>query len=285
MLNTDQGWNKLLNQIGAERSSWEYRGARPNSPPEWLVTLAEIGIEVGLEDLEVDQATGLYLFQGQQILIYIKFTRREKVVLETDKHNSPRFHFMDCKTIQNMKEKNLFQRYVAISRTDGLFPVVSREQDNMELELEAHLGPCKNCLTTIDYKGYAVSKHAKRGIWNNFVIEDFFATYSSSISAIPIDSCRAIDSVRYADEWPRVSEEIRSKAGWRCAKCGVVLISHRRLLHVHHIDRDKSNNWRHNLQPLCLLCHREQPGHNKMYVSYDNEQRLLELRRTQGAGG
>jgi hypothetical protein len=278
----DQGWGGLLAQIGAVPANWTFSGVRASSPPQWLVTLEETGIDVSLDDLEVDPSTGLYLYKTQQVLIYIKYTRREKVLLETNKQDSPRFHFMDCKTIQTMKQRNLFQRYVAIARTDGLFPVVSQEQDGAELELEAKLGPCKNCLSEVDYKDYDANPRARGMIWKNFSIEEFFSTFSSSISAIPADSCVAIDSARYAAEWPQISEEVRARAGWRCLECKVDVASDRRLLHVHHVDRDKTNNWRHNLQPLCLLCHREQPGHKTMYVSFAAEQRIVELRRTQG---
>lgn len=277
------GWSGLLQRIGAPLSDWRYVGPTSAAPPDWKVTLAQVGIEVGLDEITIDQSTGLYLFKGQQVLIYIKFTMRPREVLEHDRNASPRFHFRDCRTIQAMKDQDRYQRYVAIARTDGHFPVVSREITGEALELEARLGPCKNCLTATDYKGYAQSSPRKRAvIWDRFSIDEFFAMYSSFISHIPIESCSAVDPRRYSADWEAKSEEVRSRADWKCSICHVHLGRHRRLLHVHHKDRDKQNNWRHNLQPLCVMCHRSQPGHKNMYVSATDTATIRRLRREQG---
>lgn len=276
-------WSMLLASIGAVPSTWRYAGQQVRSAPAWQITLAQTGIDVSIDQVEIDQGTGLYLYKGQQVLIYIKFTRRPREVLEHDKSNSPRFHFRDCKTIQDMKERDRFQRYVAISRTDGYFPVVSEEQFGGNHELEARLGPCKWCLRETDYQGYArADKRKQHRIWDQFSIEAFFATFSSSISSIPIDSCSAVDPDEYAPDWAAKSFEIRERAGWKCDGCKVSLLTHKRLLHAHHVDRDKQNNWRYNLRPLCKLCHRAQPGHKTMYVSFAETETIRRLRTEQG---
>ncbi len=134
----------------------------------------------------------------------------------------------------------------------------------------------------MNYQNYANRPQRRKQIWSDFAIEDFFSVYSSAISAIPIESCIAIDASKYAKDWATTSQEVRVRANWRCAICDVQIRHHRRLLHAHHVDRDKSNNWLYNLKPLCALCHKEQPGHTTMYVSVKDRQIIEELRREQG---
>lgn len=277
-----ESWGTLLGQIGATPSPWRFDGHLSAGPPEWQIKLSAEGIEVDLDEVEIDPSTGLYLFKGQQVLIYIKYTRLPRETLLYDKEKSRRFHFRDCRTIQRMKDENRFQRYVAISRLDGLFPVISEEKETgEERELEAPLGPCKNCLSEANYQSYADRSERRQAIWERFAIEEFFATYSSAISYIPVDCCSAIDPSKYAVDWRQKSHEVRTRARWICSECHVRLERHRRLLHVHHVDHDKSNNWLHNLRPLCVLCHQAQPHHARMYVSVADAQRIKELRREQ----
>lgn len=276
-------WGDLLGTIGASPSNWRFSGTWGDRIPEWQVTLADKGIDVVLDEIEIDPETGHYLFQGQQVLIYIKFTNLPRETLLYDKAGSRRFHFRDCRTIHSMKDQNRFQRYVAISRTDGLFPVVSREPvTNEQHELNAPLGVCKNCLKESDYKGYDGAKPARaKSIWESFDIEEFFDEFASSISWIPVDVCSALDPKKYSDDWSKISTEVRQKAKWRCDECRVDLSSRKRLLHVHHLDHNKLNNWQWNLRPLCALCHKAQPAHQKMYVSFHDADLIRRLRRDQ----
>ena len=84
----------------------------------------------------------------------------------------------------------------------------------------------------------------------------------------------------YVDDWPEVSEAVRSDADWRCIRCGHPDdpracaemgaprgfhpcgpdCSHpddgrKRVLTVHHLDGDRSNNRWWNLLALCQVCH------------------------------
>lgn len=276
------GWGALLGQIGATPSEWRFAGLTASTLPDWQIQLAGSGLDVSLDDITIDHSTGLYLFKGQQVLIYIKFANKPKDVLEHDRDSAPRFHMRDCRTIERMKNENRYQRYVAIARTDGRFPVTSRELDGTAHDLEAWLGPCKNCLGELNYKRYRDRRGERQQIWSDFSIEEFFTLCSSSISTIPIDSCSAVDPRQYAENWSQVSEQVRQKAGWQCGQCRVLLNRNRRLLHVHHIDRDKTNNWQSNLLALCILCHRAQPQHANMYARYEDELLIKRLRQEQG---
>ncbi len=277
------GWPALLDSIGASPARWEHATRSRGQIPAWHIELQSIGLDVQLDDITIDRSTGLYLYKGQQVLIYIKYTYKTAEELRTSKQTAPRFHFLDCKTFERMKEANRFQRYVAIARTDGLFPVESQELDRTRVPLETPLGPCRNCLEARNYKRYADEKKESRNrIWESFAIPDFFAAYSTQISAIPLDSCDALDPKAYASDWEDHSHRVRADAGWRCSECRLDLSTRKQLLHAHHVDRDKTNNWRWNLRPLCCLCHHAQPGHDKMYVSVEARSAINTLRAQQG---
>jgi hypothetical protein len=67
---------------------------------------------------------------------------------------------------------------------------------------------------------------------------------------------------KYASNWTSISKKHKEKANWTCQKCRVYLgrKEHKRLMQVHHINRDSLDNREANLIALCLICHSEQPG-------------------------
>lgn len=279
------GWSRLLNAVGAKPQGWTSVASGPAREPSWRVELTTRGIDVDLSQVEIDLGTGVYTYRGQQICIYIKDTRKPADVLRS-KADAVRFHVSDCRTIDVMKEKNRFQRYVAIARTDGRFPVFSREMDGQVQELEVELAVCKNCLSDINFDGYADAAGAGRDrIWQRFSLATFYQRFSSQLSIIPRDSCSALPESDYVADWPAVSRSVRERSGWRCTSCRVVLDAAKQLLHVHHKDKDKSNNRLSNLSPLCILCHALEPGHESMYVNPKDRERVIELRSEQGLTG
>lgn len=61
----------------------------------------------------------------------------------------------------------------------------------------------------------------------------------------------------YTKDWKQKAEEAKVAAGYRCEQCGEDCRPEtKRVLTVHHINRDKQDNSRHNLVALCWDCHR-----------------------------
>lgn len=118
-----------------------------------------------------------------------------------------------------------------------------------------------------------------------------------------------------SDWWPFVQDAARVRADMKCTECGVDfnigkkdgyhcdLTGHRfetcyPLYHVHHNDRNKKNNNKENLIPLCVTCHAFEPGkghasfkygslkRKKGYLVFENSSihhRILnQMRRKQG---
>ena len=83
---------------------------------------------------------------------------------------------------------------------------------------------------------------------------------------------------RYAKDWVFQSFKYRGEQSFICENCGVDLSKHQYLLHVHHLNRDKGNNSKHNLVALCVLCHAKHHPHMILDLNPEYERIILELR-------
>jgi 5-methylcytosine-specific restriction endonuclease McrA len=62
----------------------------------------------------------------------------------------------------------------------------------------------------------------------------------------------------YGSEFDRAKRKALESQGYRCQRCHrtkAVLKREDKVLHVHHLDGNPSNNAQHNLQVLCEDCH------------------------------
>ncbi len=273
-------WAELLTAVGASPLEYVRPSINDRSAPRWLVQLRHRGIEVDIGEVELS-TSGVYTYQGQHVLVYIKDTQTQEETLIHTPEESRRFHFTECKTIKDMKGRNRYARYVAIRRTDGLFPVFSREIDGSHRELEAGLKVCKYCLKEIAYKGYGRPGGRRGEIWRSFNIEEFFEEYDSSIPQVPEpQESRGAES--YTHNWQALSRSIREEANWKCSECNVDLTSNKALLQVHHRNGVRTDNRQVNLVPLCVVCHSFEPLHRNMYVSSRDLVTVNRLRLDQG---
>ncbi len=89
-----------------------------------------------------------------------------------------------------------------------------------------------------------------------------------------------LDDGGYVSNWKSISDQRRQDTDYTCEKCRVRLQDNLKLLHVHHINRDKQDNCHQNLQVLCVICHStcEDHAHLKQTISIA-EQFLIEVRR------
>jgi len=70
----------------------------------------------------------------------------------------------------------------------------------------------------------------------------------------PADQC---DQEGYPNVWKNISKQVRSEANAECSMCGkaYLLPEFKCALTVHHINRDKADCRRHNLESICWTCH------------------------------
>lgn len=90
-----------------------------------------------------------------------------------------------------------------------------------------------------------------------------------------------LDKDGYVLDWKVISDRSRAAKDYTCEGCKVRLHDRLKLLHVHHIDRDKVDNSPQNLRVLCVICHSNCEGHEHLSDTISPMERaLIELRRT-----
>ena len=240
------------------------------------------GLEVPLD--EIDYQSGLLSYEGRQILLYIKdhgSTLQKAVANGAD---GKRFHVADCKTLQDMRARNRFDRYYVTNNLSGEFEITGYDYySNSVTTGTARLKVCINCLKKLNYKGYVSGARAPRKtIWEPFSINEFFKQYSSCFKYLPHHDVD--DDAQYTEDWPVIAGRFKAKRNFKCQLCRVDLSEHRELLHVHHINGVKNDNRQKNLVALCIDCHRKQDSHEHMFVSHKQMQLITHLRREQSIG-
>ena len=269
----------LKTRMGARESLWRLSSPALNERQKLIAELEE-GKETLLEDVETSFG-GLLSYKGEQVVLYIRDTRQDQFTLLHDIENSRRFHVFECQTLDDMRRKGRFERYVVTTRRDGKFLVEATDQRTRSIEeIEAPLAVCMNCLKKLEWKGW-INREQSRDIWENFSLQDFFAEYATFFASKPQYSDKTAPKGGYAKDWHQIATKEKQQRNWHCDKCGVNLSDHRSLLHGHHKNGVVSDNHPSNIEVLCILCHSEQPLHQWMNPSITDKFRIEALRPQQ----
>lgn len=163
------------------------------------------------------------------------------------------------------------------------FAVSGTSREGDDLEGEAELRVCKNCLSYLNYKNANRGSRERRKIAEEFSLDQFFATYSSYFTHMPQRSAEEMASNRYSPGWSGLSREYRNKVQWKCEGCRVELSDQQsqRLLHVHHANGVKGDDRLKNLRALCADCHSKQPMHQHLFVSKSDRTLIQTFRKAQ----
>ena len=236
------------------------------------------GLEIDISQLEI--VGGVYSFKGEQLVVHIYETYKEKEYVFNAPENNVRFHLKDCKTIEKMKENNRFEtRYIGTNNTDGKFRVrVNSDNLQNNEEIETNLRVCKNCLSDLNYKDY---KYSNPGVWDSFNLEEFFDQYKTFFKEKPKYTSENVPENEYPENWQEISRSIRGQRGWECEDCRLNLEKHQNLLHVHHRNHAKFDCSLENLEVICIDCHSKKPGHKNMHVQENQMELIRSLRNEQ----
>ncbi|HAW1328139.1 type II Zorya anti-phage system protein ZorE [Escherichia coli] len=232
------------------------------------------GKEVSIEDL--DPGSGLISYHGRQVLLYIRDHSGRYDAAIVDGEKGKRFHIAWCRTLDEMRHKNRFERYHATNRIDGLFEIDDGSGRSQDVDLRV----CMNCLERLNYKG-SIDKQRKREIFKSFSLNEFFSDYSTCFRHMPKGIYDKTNS-GHVENWKEISKEIREKANYVCNDCGVNLSTAKNLCHVHHKNGIKYDNHHENLLVLCKDCHRKQPLHEGIFVTQAEMAIIQRLRSQQG---
>lgn len=269
----------LVRRMGARPVEW-----RPGGevlPELDLRERLQLGIEIEWREVDVE-ADGLFTYKGEHVLLYIKDSRKDRDTLLGRPQDAPRFHLVDCTTLEEMRRKKRFDRYVITTNTSGVFDVDAKDFRTQEREtVQVRLLVCQNCLKKLNYNGFkSAAGPAKERAWHGFSIEDFFKRYESRFRERPRYTDKTAPTQGYAENWADISTRFRATRNWTCEKCGVRLEEHKSLLHTHHRNGQTADNRRENLAALCVECHAKEPDHRMRVDPMDREQ-LAALRRQQ----
>ncbi|WLG91438.1 HNH endonuclease [Pseudomonas cucumis] len=233
------------------------------------------GIEIDIETIETE--FNLLSYHGRQVLLYIKDHTGKLLATQANPEHGNRFHIAHCHTLEDMKQKNRFQRYVATNKLTGRFQIEDSTVWGGLSKVEVELKVCKYCLQKLNYLGSA-DYQPRQKAFSEFSLKDFFSRYSSCFLYMPKAWAEDM-SFGYSSDWKETSKLVRKAANYTCSECRIGLASYPGLCHVHHVNGVKSDNSPENLQVLCKDCHRRKPLHSGIFVSHGEMQIITSLRR------
>lgn len=216
--------------------------------------LGDIGIDIdwpGEVTKNPDDDTIKY--KGKRVIVYIRDQQSRY-------ENSHKFHIAWCKTLEGKRTGGTYRsKYVVCQRKDGLFLVNIIDQNKVVEQKYIELKVCKNCLTTLNYKNYnEVSSEKQKEIYDNFSLAEFFEMdFGKKIYDIPDKTDLTAKTNIYPPDWNKISRKTKQEKYYTCEMCGKNMVNNMTDLHVHHIDGNKANNARSNLQVLCFDCHKK----------------------------
>jgi hypothetical protein len=176
--------------------------------------------------------------------LYIESGYSQRILLQA-KTSIPKFHVVNCETIESQKKRKNFNGHY----------VFSNEKIEMEDRYDGlmkELIVCGNCvkINKSIHRGMTTSQY-KENIIHNKEQESNFTE-----SDLPKEI--ATNFWGYTQDWDETSKNYRIKKRFTCENCGINLntnLANGYYLETHHIDGNPKNNDENNLQCLCVLCH------------------------------
>jgi hypothetical protein len=281
--------NRLKEQMGLSRDDV---GDLTVSIRQPRLTEAELeklaspdGLDISIDDLVVLK-DGTLGYKNSRVLLYIR-----DISVYGGREKEPRFHLSNCATLQEMRERKRFNsRYVVSTNVDGKFKLNLIDGRITRTKL-VELTVCQNCLGLLHFDGFRMEWHKprRRTAVQAFTLGRFFEKYPRSLhTSNPKYNSDDAPLNNYPPDFDEISERTRAAKNWKCEECELDLSAkpHRRFLHTHHIDGDKSNNSDDNLKVLCLGCHAEEPlhGHVKQSPQYKAFQQIRATLRRGSSG-
>ena len=220
-------------------------------------TLTAFGeVEIGFERLSI-VSDKTFSLNGKKVLVYI----RDQTLQH---HGRYKFHVANCSTIIDFQYSGRSIKYVASIRKDGVFKVnLVSNGKIIEPDRQEELKVCKNCLASLNYKGYSHTSNRNAAV-DDFSIDEFFQLYTHQNISTPKYTNVTSRPNEYPPDWTRISESYRQRRNWICENCGHNLRHDKQGIEVHHINGHKAYNRDEDLRALCVRCHANEPGHGHM---------------------
>lgn len=201
------------------------------------------------EDVEaVDVTNGKMSFEADGIFVLGDDNVKRQVFLykkdyHLDRYGKPRFHICKCNIIQEFINSGGFNAHYVRANSE---PVPVKDLDNFyRIKQISELPLCNYCKRM--YIGQYISDSSE------------FVELLKSANENQTEELQDVelDLFGYTRDWDEISKAYREEHQYTCEKCGLKIEDtyDRQYIHVHHIDKNKLNNRKDNLQCLCLRCH------------------------------
>lgn len=254
----------LRQKMGATRDGTFTTSYSPDSLTiEEIERLETGGIDVTLNDITpLDDGTLSY--KNRRVIVYIR-----DVSVLGDQFSAPRFHVAHCRTLQDMKEKNKFGKYVVATRSNGTFDVNKIVNGKKLSSSSEKLLICQNCLDHLSFDGFSLTmfQPKRKKLVAEFTIEKFFEKYPRTLHLLePVHTDVTAPMNEYPFNFNETSRRVREAKNWKCEKCDFVANENgeQKFLHVHHINGERYDSRPENFLVLCLGCHAKEPNHGHM---------------------
>ncbi len=274
--------NEAVKKMGAKPIVFETNSRFKHTKIDELLGTTS-GQKIDINDIEVNEdGGGLFEYQGRQVLLFIpNHNPRYKSIYEVldDSMKGNRFHISNCSTLEKMKRTNRYNKYHVTRNLSGKFKIYNEGNESHTVDAMLHV--CKNCLEKLNYRNYKNENSQNRSkIFNEFNIGEFFETYSTLFDYLPNINVEK-HSTGYTNDWSKVSRKYRDSKNYTCETCNTSFIKNKSLLHTHHINGNKGDNSLENLKAVCIDCHRKEPNHKHVMMTYEQLQKIHISRREQ----
>lgn len=249
---------ELKKKIGAKDYEWTTDSYWQHlDTSELLSKLDKTGeVDIPFEKITINKIDGTLELNGRKILVYIRDQYSDKKY---------KFHVAHCATLSDAVKNKRYSRYVASVKSEGTFLVNKIFDNYVEKDLKVKLNVCLNCLTSLNYNGYVDSlKATKNTIYEAFTLDEFFTKYKDTKIVQPKYTDLTAPINDYTSDFRKIADQVKAYYKYKCVDCKRDLSKpeYRRFLHVHHINGRKDDNQFENLEPVCIACHADKPGHS-----------------------
>lgn len=270
----DEHLNLLRRKMGADNLGTFIHVESPQKlTPIELDQLASGGIDVTLADIRILD-DGTLGYKDSRVLVYSRDVSLASGPEETI-WQIPRFHFANCKKLQDARQRNRWAPYVVAVKEDGDFAINKVHAWGKTERGALRLVVCENCLSALAYEGFSheLPEHKRRRIIASFSIWRFFKKYPKCL--VVEDSARefaAAGTKGQVQDFSEFSARMKREKGYRCDHCKIVLASPsvHKFLHVIYDEAARKSPNPKDVTVLCLRCHAEHPRqeHMKSQLEY-----------------
>jgi hypothetical protein len=256
----------------------------------------ELDIKKALAEFQIGD-NGILYKHGRPWILYIQGSRATIDTLENDPKNGddvPAYHITGCcQTIEGMKKRNRYDRYVFDPNINEKFSVYGYKKKKLfgfggegELKLvkDVELGVCIHCLKYVNYEEVNGNYYSKSKLdWKEeFDVENWFEENVQEKFIKPKFSADNYPNPTYDNKYYFICGKLKNERNWICQNCNLDCSNqfHKRLIHCDHIDGNSGNNNYANLRILCIDCHRYL-GQNKIVGSKNDFEECIKLKEKQ----